>query len=179
MSSINIIIVLGGPLTTNAEPGIWLKSRLDKTIELYRLLQPTYIIVSGGDPNNIGTTEAFVMKEYLIQSNIPGEIIFTETFSSNTYENAIYSYEMIKHLSNHPNHPIQIYTITSDFHIERSKIIFETIFTRIPIIMVASVTPIVSKEYAKLEQNESYLIAKLSYLIAKLSYLIAKIKKII
>jgi len=171
MSSINIIIVLGGPLTTNAEPGIWLKSRLDKTIELYRLLQPTYIIVSGGDPNNIGTTEASVMKEYLIQSNIPSEIIFTETFSSNTYENAIYSYEMIKHLSNHPNHPnhpIQIHTITSDFHIKRSKIIFETIFTRIPIIMVASVTPIVPKEYAKLEQNESYLIAKLSYLIAKI-----------
>ena len=168
MSSINIIIVLGGPLSIDAEPGIWLKSRLDKTIELYQILQPTYIIVSGGDPHNIGTTEASVMKEYLIQSNIPSEIIFTETFSSNTYENAIYSYKMIKHLSNHPNHPIQIHTITSDFHIERSKIIFESIFTHIPIIMVASLTAIPPEEYSSLERHESYLITKLSYLIAKL-----------
>ena len=32
----SVLIVLGGPLTTDNKPGIWLKSRLDKTIKVYK-----------------------------------------------------------------------------------------------------------------------------------------------
>jgi uncharacterized SAM-binding protein YcdF (DUF218 family) len=154
----NIIIVLGGPLTVKKTPDIWLKSRLDKLIEIYPILQPNYIIVSGGDPNNIGITEAFVMKEYLVKAKIPKNIILLEISASNTYENATYSYKIIK---NRLKENIKIHIITSDFHIQRSKIIFEHIFKNISISMIPSVTPIDTIEYLKLEQNEKHLINKL------------------
>ena len=37
----SVLIVLGGPLTDDNKPGIWLKSRLDKAIKVYNEINLT------------------------------------------------------------------------------------------------------------------------------------------
>lgn len=118
----SVLIVLGGPLTVDNKPGTWLKSRLDKAIKVYKELNFDYIILTGGDPTKKNITEAEVMYNYL-KDSIPINKMYKEIEANSTFENALYTKKMIM------NTLIRnIYVLTSDFHIDRSKYIFENIF---------------------------------------------------
>lgn len=83
-------------------PGIILRSRLLKCIEIYRTLLQTYddviIIVSGGMVHNNIVTESSVMKNFLIENNIFEGAIFEENLSRNTLENCIFSSQKIQQI---------------------------------------------------------------------------------
>jgi hypothetical protein len=160
----SILIVLGGPLTDDNKPGIWLKSRLDKAIKIYNQYIFDYIIVTGGDPSNKNITEAEVMYNYL-KDFIPSNKLYKEIEANTTFENAIYTKKMIM------NTQIKnIYVLTSDFHINRSEYIFENVFNYYKtkkenvtnpifnIIMISAETPITNDEMKKLEKKEEELI---------------------
>lgn len=54
------------------------------------------IVVSGGRKDNNGHVEAEVIEHYLLQQNIPPGDIITETLSTNTQENVLYSRDKIQ-----------------------------------------------------------------------------------
>ena len=168
-----ILIVLGGPLTDDNKPGIWLKSRLDKAIQIYNKYVFDYIIVTGGDPSEKNITEAEIMYNYL-KHYISVDKMYKETKANNTFENAIYTKKMIM------NTEIKnIYVLTSDFHIDRAEYIFENVFNYYKtkkenvkdplfnIIMISAETPITNDEMKKLENTEEELINYLKELKLK------------
>jgi vancomycin permeability regulator SanA len=166
----SVLILLGGPLTIDNKPGTWLKSRLDKTIKVYNEYNFDYIILTGGDPTKKNITEAEVMYNYL-KDYIPENKMYKEIEAKSTFENAIYSKNMITNtlIKN-------IYVLTSDFHIDRSKYIFENIFnyykikpenvtkTLFNIFMISAETPINKTEMQKLINKEKVFISYLEEL---------------
>ena len=115
----DIGIVLGGfarhfPGSDNiklAETG----DRLWQTVSLYQQGKIRKIFISGGGIQN-AKSEAAAVRDALIAMGIPVEDIIAEETSRNTYENAIFSAELIA-----ANYPVaSCILITSAVHIKRS-----------------------------------------------------------
>ena len=113
----DVVIILGAGVK-NGKVSKALQLRLDAGIEYSRRNSDAYIVVTGGLTPQKDTTEAAVMKDYLIQHNIPEEKIIVEDKSLSTLENyrftkAILDEKGIKQDS--------IVFVTNDFHIYRAK----------------------------------------------------------
>ena len=73
----NIYIVLGNKLKENSKISTTLRKRLDKCIEKYK--KKDLVIVSGGNIAKQKQTEAYVMKNYLMEKGkIPSKYIIKE-----------------------------------------------------------------------------------------------------
>lgn len=84
-------IILGAALWNNT-PSPALKERLDEAITLYEQGLVDYLILSGGKPSSSkGLTEAEGMRNYLTAAGISEEHLLLESHSTDTYENIIYS----------------------------------------------------------------------------------------
>ena len=118
------IIVLGGP-------EIWLMSRLDESVCLYRELSKKYtdikMILSGrGTHENAKEhPESQTMYNYL-KTYVPESILIQESESKNTYENSVCSYKLLQQMKFDPSKDM-IYIVTSDFHMDRAAYIFTKI----------------------------------------------------
>ena len=126
----NLICVLAGGIQNNGEPNTFVKKRLDKAIELFNTIpENTIILVLGGGtyhkPPYINDSK-FVVHEstncsiYLNNNGIKPEFIFREWGSYDTIANGFFAF------TNYINYInlLNIFVITSDFHITRSKTIF-------------------------------------------------------
>ncbi len=99
-----------------------LKRRVDKTIEYTKLNNYYgYIVVSGGQGAGESITEAEAMKRYLVKNNIDN--VLKEEKSTDTYENLLFSKEIIEKHSGKSIDELKIKIITSDFHLLRSKML--------------------------------------------------------
>jgi len=113
----DVVIILGAGVK-NGKVSKALQLRLDAGIEYHRKNPDAYIVVTGGLTPQKDTTEATVMKDYLLQHGISEHIIIVEDKSQSTLENyrfskAILEEKGIKHDS--------IVFVTNDFHIYRAK----------------------------------------------------------
>ena len=90
------IIVLGAALHGDKVSPI-LASRLDKAVQQYkRWGKDALFITSGGQGKNELVSEAVAMKQYMIDKyNIAADKIITETESTSTYENMLFSKKII------------------------------------------------------------------------------------
>lgn len=110
------VIVLGsgirGELLT-----VGLKNRLDCAVEIYENNPDTVIVVSGGQGPQEDITEALAMERYLLSRNIPQESIIKEEQATSTYENFIYSKQILD--KNFGENYSAAY-VTNDYHIYRA-----------------------------------------------------------
>lgn len=83
----DLIIVLGNKVNLDGKPSLQLKSRLDKTVELYKAGISKHILVSGGFGKE-GFDEATVMADYLINFDIPREAITIDSSGIDTMSTA-------------------------------------------------------------------------------------------
>jgi hypothetical protein len=125
--------------------------------EMYNIIKPTYIIVTGGDTRNLGKPEAYIMKEYLVKKGLPSDKIYCEIESINTIENGEFTYQMLTHIPKNT----KIYVLTSEFHSDRAEMIFQYYYKDFLIQMISSITPISKIELDNLKNKEFYLIDKL------------------
>ncbi|MCC3381029.1 YdcF family protein [Paenibacillus farraposensis] len=89
-------IVLGASMW-GAEPSPGLKERLEEALRLYRNGTVKRLIVSGGlDKPDFPYTEAEGMQRYLIDRGIPAQHIILENQATSTYENLLYSQQIMK-----------------------------------------------------------------------------------
>lgn len=186
------IVVLGCQIIKNKCTGIYeasqmLAMRLDKCYEIFCKISDDYtiIIVSGGSPCGESISEAGVMKKYLINKGITKCRIFEENLSNNTLENCQYTYTLLRELYEqgltlqelHPNYDCNYYgsnkngeipmfeelcIITSDFHIPRSKIIFEN-HNNNALRLIFISAPIPEDTSSKYLENEKYLLSNINY----------------
>lgn len=77
------------------------------------------ILVSGGDPAGHGKAEAAIMKNELIELGISADAIQIETKSLNTYQNARFSSEILRHAGYD-----QVVLVTSATHMSRALMMF-------------------------------------------------------
>lgn len=93
--------------------------RLWQALRLYQNGQIENILISGGDIGLINKSkllEIDIARNYLIANGVPKEHILTDRKSRNTYENALFSKEIIeKRFQEEP-----ILLITSAFHMKRA-----------------------------------------------------------
>ncbi|MDH5596916.1 MAG: YdcF family protein, partial [Candidatus Peregrinibacteria bacterium] len=112
------MIVLGAGLKGD-QVSERLKLRLDKALEALEANNQIIAIVSGGQGSDEIISEAEAMKRYLVAAGTPEESILKEDLSRSTYENLLYSKEILDKLEP----PEELMIVTSDFHIFRSRFI--------------------------------------------------------
>jgi uncharacterized SAM-binding protein YcdF (DUF218 family) len=125
---LDTIIVLGAGMTQNLQLLTEAKERLNKAIEIFHKYHAKLIIVSGkysykfkGSPN---TTEAELMKYYLIEKGIPHHQIIKEEYSKDTFGNAYFTRQYIID----PKRIKEFAVVTSDYHIPKSAFLFRKVY---------------------------------------------------
>ena len=125
----NAIIVLGGgtatlPDSTGAEPEIFAQGRIVKTVEVYLNCKKSgnrcTVIVSGGDPQQHGITEARAYSLSLEKTGVAAGDIVLEDKSRNTWQNAQFTAAVLK--QNQLNGLAVL--VTSGYHLQRSLMYF-------------------------------------------------------
>ena len=95
--------------------------RLLNTIELYHNRTISKIVITGASGSlSSDMKEAEILKSYLESIDIKAKDILTETKSKNTYENAVFTTELI----NKGSQKKKCLLITSDYHMRRSMACF-------------------------------------------------------
>jgi uncharacterized SAM-binding protein YcdF (DUF218 family) len=90
------LVILGGGAATYEEAGAALSSMSDASAlralegaRLYRLLDPPWVIVSGGPSGPRAEPESAILRRAMIQLGVPSDRILEEATSGNTYEQAV------------------------------------------------------------------------------------------
>ncbi len=123
MKLIEVLVVLGSPNSPGGELSEIAKSRLDCVADLHD--ESKRILCTGGwgaHFNIAPKAHAIYAKAYLMKKGIPEHSFLEVALSSNTVEDAVKSKEILSRL----DHP-RISIITSDYHLERVKLIFNEI----------------------------------------------------
>ena len=100
----DVILVLGGEN----------ECRTAKTIELYHKGFAPKVLISGRN-------DAGLIREHLIAAGVPGEVIFVEPKSKNTYENATFSLPILCKMQ-----VKSLLLVTSWFHSRRAAAVFKS-----------------------------------------------------
>ncbi len=103
----DVIIVLGG------DQG----SRIHKGVTLYKSGYAPYIIISGE------ITGADLLMASAVKSGVPKEFLILEQRAESTYENALFSKEIMEQYGFKT-----ALVVSSDYHMRRARMIFEKVF---------------------------------------------------
>jgi uncharacterized SAM-binding protein YcdF (DUF218 family) len=119
----DFIIVLGSGLINDKVPPL-LASRINKAIDFYwkqaAITTPPTIIFSGGQGPDENLPEAEAMQNYAIEKGIPLEHTVGENRSVNTYQNMLFSKEIMDSLK--PKGKYKSIFTTNNFHLFRAGI---------------------------------------------------------
>ena len=123
MTSKEVLVVLGAPNSPEGELSEIAKSRLDGAASLYT--EGKNILCTGGWGKHFNTAplaHAIYARQYLLRRGIPEQAFLEVAPSANSVEDAVKSKIILSRLDN----PL-ITIITSDFHLERAKLIFNEV----------------------------------------------------
>lgn len=124
--TINNAIVLGGLISFNARHEGFFNGAAERytaALQMFNAGKIQKIIVSGGSGLLLDTVdkEALFLKEQFIKAAVPEKDILVEDQSRNTFENALYTKQLIK--KNQLNSPFVL--ITSAEHMRRAAAVFQ------------------------------------------------------
>jgi uncharacterized SAM-binding protein YcdF (DUF218 family) len=150
IKSLKILVVLGSPNSPEGKLSLVSHSRLDRCIEQYK--PGIKIICTGGWGAHFNTSKyahASLAKDYLMENGIPHEVFLENALSENTVDDAVKVKEIISNLN-----PVSITIISSDFHIERVKLIFEEILNAYKVNFIAVKSHFDQDKYEQLVMHE-------------------------
>ncbi len=110
------LIVLGAGLRGET-PSRVLRYRLDKAVQYHKMNPEAYLVVSGGRGPYESITEAEGMRRYLVGQGVAEEKIVCEERATSTYENFLYSKELLDKLL---EKPYKTAFVTNQFHVYRA-----------------------------------------------------------
>lgn len=117
----DFIIVLGSGLINDKVPPL-LASRINKAIDFYQkqaaVTTPPTIIFSGGQGHDENLPEAEAMQKYAVEKGIPLEHTVQENRSVNTYQNMLFSKQIMDTLK--PDGKYNSIFTTNNFHLFRA-----------------------------------------------------------
>lgn len=151
------IIVLGAKLIGD-QPSTMLRLRLDEAILLYNQGYAPTVIVSGAQGLDEITSEAAVMRSYLVAKGIPPEKIYLEDKSYNTYQNLLNSKAIMREQGFR-----QAIIVSNASHIRRSLVLAQ----QLGIEASGSPAPMADNAYLTAKQYAREGAAMLSLLVFK------------
>ena len=121
MPESGLVIVLGMRLSSDTI-GEELSGRMDIGIKLMAEKGAKFMIVSGGYTNpEINISEALAMKKYAMNKEVPERSIILEEESTDTIGNGFFSRKLVDSM----NLAHKIFVVTSCYHVQRTKYIFD------------------------------------------------------
>lgn len=126
------IVLPGGGIDANGAPSAWVCARLDRALEMASSTC-YFLVLSRGtthrppslDKYSFPIDEATASAAYLIERDIPSNRILIENWSLDTMGNAYFARQCILE----PMKLQRLAIITNDFHMTRTKLIFDWIFS--------------------------------------------------
>lgn len=110
-------IVLGAKVKKGNIPSLALQYRLDAALIYAKEYPHVKLVLSGGRGPDEDIEEAVVMKDFLLENGIDEDRLLLEDKATSTYENLLFSQEML------PSDINSVTLITSDYHLNRAKIL--------------------------------------------------------
>src|SRR5690625_752551 len=117
----HVFIVLGFALTDDGEMEDELIGRLEVALNSAEKYPNSYVLVTGGVEKN-GWTEGDRMHDWLVENGLSEDRIIVENESSNTVENASFSFDYL--YNDYDIDTVSI--ISSQYHIKRASIFYYT-----------------------------------------------------
>jgi uncharacterized SAM-binding protein YcdF (DUF218 family) len=155
-----IILVLGAPNDETGELSTIARERCECAIKEYRCHSGYKFLLTGGYGDHFNTTEsphAYYTKRYLLSRQILEQDILPEFVeSSNTLEDARLSQPIVDRYG-----VKHVLVVTSDFHLDRAKYIFQQTFKNIHLFFSGSHTDLPQRELAALRQHEQKALRRL------------------
>lgn len=111
------IVVLGAGLR-GSRPGTMLTLRLQAALDQWRQNPEALLVVSGGQGPDEAVPEAWAMAQWLREQGVPEDKILQEDRSTSTWENFVFSRQLLLENGVDENQPIAY--ATSDFHCWRA-----------------------------------------------------------
>jgi uncharacterized SAM-binding protein YcdF (DUF218 family) len=124
----NAVVILGAGMEPPRsgqppQPTMWGDSRILEGLRLYRTCRaegrPCVVLVSGGDPHQMGVSEAEIYGRLLIQLGLDPADLRLETQSLNTFKNAELSLPLLR-----AEKVERVVLVTSGIHEKRSLLFF-------------------------------------------------------
>lgn len=113
------VIVLGAKVN-GTMPSRSMLERLHAAQDYLQTYPEAVAIVSGGQGDDEGVSEAEAMRTWLMAQGIPPERVLTEDQSETTRENLENSFEIIRRNGGDPSDGVAI--VTSEYHLYRAKL---------------------------------------------------------
>lgn len=142
-------IVLGAKVKEGNIPSLALKFRLESALAYANKYPHVTLVLSGGQGDDEDIEEAVVMKNFLLENGIAEERLIIEDQSTSTYENLLFSKELL------PDNVKSITIITSDYHLQRAKILAKKLEWKTDV--VAAQTPEVVEAKVRLRERAALL----------------------
>ena len=119
------MIILGCGIRKDGTPSPLLKGRVDRALKFYREQlaetgKPLTFIPSGGQGPDEVISESESMKRYLMEKGVPEDRILLEDRSTSTYENMLFSKNVLRADDPADNHDGRIVYATTNYHVFRS-----------------------------------------------------------
>ncbi|WP_286235832.1 YdcF family protein [Thalassotalea sediminis] len=153
-----VIIILGAPNDAQGSLSLIAKARCDKALEVYQQNSHQYILCTGGFGAHFNVTSlphAHYTQKYLEQHGVEKERFLTPALSRFTFEDCTLSQAILI------QHQIMSATlVTSDFHMERAKLIFSELLPNISFNFVSAITPLPKQELDALIAHEKVAIVR-------------------
>jgi len=156
------MIVLGKKLLPDGKPAEMLKTRMEFAANLFKQIAKEHddiMVVTGGKVQGPNVeSEAVVMKSLAVSFGVPESKIIQEDFANNTIENVLRTQELLVDRG-----ITKLIVVTADFHMERTKKIFEALLDHVKYQMTFHEDhPILSEDEKKNEQEvEKYMMSQL------------------
>lgn len=145
-----VLIILGSPNSPSGELSDISLSRLNDCINRYQ--KGNYILCTGGWGAHFNTSKsshAALAKQYLIEKGILEEDFLDFALSGNTVEDAVKIKPIISKLEKY-----KLTIITSDYHLNRVKIIFNKILENYTMDFIGVESDLDQEKYNALIQHE-------------------------
>lgn len=149
-----LIVVLGSPNDANGNLLPFALSRCEQAFKCYQNSEPStsLIICTGGYGEHFNTTNTphgEYLQKHLIKLGIPKNKFLDVVESRFTFEDASLC---LDYFENYPDE--KIYIVTSDFHIERTKLIFTGLYPDHTFIFISAISDIDDETRSDLLNHE-------------------------
>ena len=154
-----VLVVLGSPNADDGSLSAIARSRCDRAAELWRERPSRRLILTGGFGEHFNRTDqphTTYLRRYLVERRHVSEDAILDCVSrSNTAEDA----RLVRSVFPEAR-ARELRVVTSDFHVERAKLLFEREFG-VSIRVDGAPTPVDDQEREQLERHEREAIARL------------------
>merc|ERR1719329_1594453 len=130
-----MIVLLGQQLLPDGSPSLALQTRVAAAVAMSKQ-KALPVLVTGGSVSQGNPPEAVVMNNLLLARGVAADMVLQETKAFNTIENARFALPML-----HENGVKTAVLMTSDFHMKRSMVVFESVLEGSGIELVRAAVP--------------------------------------